>query len=253
VGEDGPRGKGILHGRDDPQPAMASRKGLTVKDAGRILLLAVSLLALLAGVADAQQWAKTYGGARYGQSDLANSIHPTVDEGYIVAGGAFPGAAWVMKLNGDSTVAWRKTYRGGGARDGWFTSLHPMADGGYIVAGVLTPFGAGMGDFWVLKLNGEGAIVWQKTYGGPHWDRARSIRPTADGGYIVAGETTSFGAGVGEAWVLKLNSDGAIAWQKTYGGPGRDWAWSVQPTPDGGMSWPGELSSLRRALAMPRS
>ncbi len=76
-------------------------------------------------------------------------------------------------------------------------------------------------------------IVWAKTYGGLDQDIAYSIQQTSDGGYIVAGYTTSFGTG-GDIWVLKLNSAGGIVWQKTYGGAGIDIAYSIQQTSDGG-------------------
>ena len=73
-------------------------------------------------------------------------------------------------------------------------------------------------DIWVLKLDRDGTITWQKTYGGSGYDDAYSIQQTSDGGYIVAGDTYSFGAGSGDVWVLKLDQCGNITWQKTYGG-----------------------------------
>jgi hypothetical protein len=107
-----------------------------------------------------------------------------------------------LKLNGDGTVAWRRTY-GGALEDSWARAIQPTADGGYIVAGERFSFAAGSTmDAWVLKLNSDGAIAWQKTYGGLGWDSANSIQATADGGYVVAGSTESFGAGSGDGWVL---------------------------------------------------
>ncbi len=83
------------------------------------------------------------------------------------------------------------------------------------------PLLSGQGcDIWVLKLNTDGSVAWQKTYGGSGDDEAYSIQQTSDGGYIVAGDTDSFGAGTADVWVLKLDSDGTVAWQKTYGGTG---------------------------------
>src|SRR3972149_5057036 len=76
--------------------------------------------------------------------------------------------------------------------------------------------------------------TWAKTYGGAGSDIAYSVTPTSDGGYVVAGRTSSFGAGSSDAWVFKLDATGAIIWQKTYGGPAYDRAWSVQATPGGG-------------------
>jgi hypothetical protein len=85
----------------------------------------------------------------------------------------------------------------------------------------------------LLKLDASGNIVWQKTYGGLG-DRASAVQATADGGYVVAGSTTSFGAGNSDAWVLKLDASGNILWQKTYGGELYDTAYAVQATADGG-------------------
>jgi hypothetical protein len=104
-------------------------------------------------------------------------------------------------------TAWAKTY-GGSASDSAY-SIQQTSDGGYIVAGQTSSFGAG-GDFWVLKLDGAGDVVWQKTYGGSATDLAYSIQQTSDGGYIVAGQTSSFGAGGYDPWVLKLRPGGSI-------------------------------------------
>ncbi len=68
------------------------------------------------------------------------------------------------------------------------------------------------------------ATEWAKTYGGAGADSLSSMQPTADGGYIVAGSTTSFGAGGSDAWLMKLAADGSIVWQKTYGGTESDGA-----------------------------
>ena len=72
-------------------------------------------------------------------------------------------------------------------------------------------FGAGNLDIWVSKLNSDGTIDWQITYGGNEQEYANSIQQTSDGGYVLAGDTTSFGAGSYDAWILKLNSDGEIS------------------------------------------
>ena len=101
--------------------------------------------------------------------------------------------------------------------------IQQTADGGYIVGGNTKSFGAGDKDFWILKLSPDGEIEWQKTYGGNEWDETWwSIRQTMDGGYILTGHTMSFGAGGGDTWVLKLFSNGDVAWQKTYGGNASD-------------------------------
>jgi hypothetical protein len=204
-------------------------------------------------------WSRAYGGT---DSDDAFAIAPTPDGGYVVAGstesfGAGKGDVWVLKLDGRGNVQWQKTYGGPGGEEA--RAIAPTSDGGYVVAAwvgqvhgfvhiyeksfipteeheytIPPSFGAGKGDVWVLKLDGSGNVVWQKTYGGTNEDEAHAIVPTSDGGYVVAGKTWSFGAGHGDVWVLKLDGSGNVVWQKTYGGTNEDEARAIVPTSDGG-------------------
>ncbi|RME64713.1 MAG: hypothetical protein D6778_07465, partial [Nitrospirae bacterium] len=123
-----------------------------------------------------------------------------------------------------STIAhasqWVKTY--GGTNYDKAYSVQETSDGGYIVAGWTQSFGAGYGDFLVLKLDADGNVQWQKTYGGADDDGASSIQQTSDGGYVVAGYTASFGAGGYDVWVIKLDANGNVQWQKIYGGADDD-------------------------------
>ena len=191
----------------------------------------------------AQEWAKTYGG---GDGDWALSIKQTTDGGYIVAGGtgyynsgnnlfnlSTVGNVGILKLDADGNIQWQKTY-GGGDHDG-ASSIQQTTDGGYIVAGRTKSFGVGNEDAWVLKLDADGNIQWQKAYGDNDSVDALSIKQTTDGGYIVAGDILSFPSGIEvnvDAWVLKLDINGNIQWQKTYRGIGN--AFSIQQTTDGG-------------------
>ncbi len=129
-------------------------------------------------------------------------------------------------------AGWMRTYGGTASDDAYF--VRQTSDGGYIVAGQTPSFGAGDMDAWLLKLDGEGDIVWQKTYGGTDFDSAYSVQQTSDGGYIVGGQTRSFGAGDQDVWVLKLSANGDMTWQKTYGGTAFDFPNLVQQTSDGG-------------------
>lgn len=199
-----------------------------------IIFLSFLLSFFTQGIAYSQQWIKVYGGSGY---DWSYSIKETSDGGYIAVGytnsfGAGSGDILVIKLNNDGSVAWQKTY--GGSADDWARNIQQTTDGGYIIAGYSYSFGAGSGDAWVLKLAGDGSVQWEKTYGGAGSDRVNFIQQTADGGYVAAGRTISFGTGSGDIWVLKLNTDGSPAWQKTYGGSGDDWARYVHQTSDGG-------------------
>jgi gliding motility-associated-like protein len=207
------------------------------------------------------QWQKTLGGTN---TDAAKAIQQTTDGGYIVAGGTrsndgdvigFHGSedAWVVKLNDTGGIQWQKTL--GGTGTDWATAIQQTTDGGFIVAGYTDSSDGdvignhGSTDPWVVKLNGTGGIQWQKTLGGTGDERANAIQQTTDGGYIVAGYTSSNDGdvignhGVSDAWVVKLNGTGAIQWQKTLGGTSSEGATAIQQTTDGGYIVAGATNS----------
>ena len=187
---------------------------------------------------------KTFGG---NSKDKAYSIQQTTNGGYIIAGcttsfGAGGYDLYILKLNLDGSLAWQKTF--GGNRDDVAYSIQQTTDGGYIVAGSTYSFGAGSSDLYIVKLDSNGTLIWQKTFGGGLEDFAYFIQQTTDGGYIVAGYTNSFGSGGYDVYVLKLNSDGGLAWQKTFGGNGDDYSYSIQQTTDGGYIIAGYTTSF---------
>jgi hypothetical protein len=184
------------------------------------------------------QWQKKYGGIR---GDVAQTVQQTSEGGYIVAG-MMKGEVWVLKLNSAGETQWQKTY-GNSCVDANF-SIQQTQEGGYILASVSLTFGTGNTDIWILKLNAEGEIEWQKTYGGSGFELAHSIQKTQDGGYMVVGWTDSFGSGNIDAWLLKLNPKGEIEWQKAYGSSGVDLATSINPTQDGGYVVVGATNSF---------
>jgi uncharacterized delta-60 repeat protein len=180
------------------------------------------------------QWAKTYGGTRY---DWPSSVQQTSDGGYIVAGGTWSFGAgrndiFLIKTDANGNIIWAKTY--GGTDDDIANSVQQTSDGGYIVAGGTYSFGAGSADIFLIKTDANGNVIWAKTYGGTSSDYANSVQQTSDGGYIVAGETESFGAGRNDVFLIKTDANGNVQWAKTYGGTSSDYANSVQQTSDGG-------------------
>jgi len=178
------------------------------------------------------QWAKTFSDT---DNDYAYSICETSDGGYIVAGATY---FWedfeflVIKLNSSGDTMWAT--RIGDTGDDYAYSICETSDGGCIVAGITKSFGAGVvSDFLVIKLNSSGVPEWVKPFRGISYDYAYSICKTSDGGYIVAGETLSFGAGSYDFLVIKLNSFGNIQWAKTFGGTDWDGAYSICQASDG--------------------
>jgi len=190
------------------------------------------------------EWQRTYGGSEW---ETDPSIQQTNDGGYIVVGhtesfGVGGADIWILKLSSAGDIEWQRTY--GAGEQEYAPSIQQTSDGGYIVAGHTYSVGVEMWGYWILKLSPEGDIGWQKTYGWSTFDKPNSIQQTSDGGYIVIGETSSFGAGSSDIWILKLSSDGDIEWQKTYGGTSYDEALSIQQTNDGGYIVAGSTDSF---------
>jgi uncharacterized delta-60 repeat protein len=180
------------------------------------------------------EWQFTYGGIG---DDTAYAIQETSDGGYIVAGyshlfGATTSDIWILKLTSEGDIEWQHIY--GGTGDDKAYSVQETSDEGYIVAGSTQYLGAQDHDFWVLKLTPAGFFEWQRIYGGFGDDVAYYIQETSDEGYIVAGDTDSFGNKESELWVLKLTSIGDIEWERIYGGSDNDYLNCIQETSDGG-------------------
>ncbi|MEX2350090.1 MAG: T9SS type A sorting domain-containing protein [Flavobacteriaceae bacterium] len=215
------------------------------------------LIIFITGAAIAQpniEWQKTYGG---NENDFCWGIYPTTDGGYVLTGstdssangdisGMNNGATdiWVVKIDDNGNIDWEKNFGGSNNDTAW--SILQTTDGGYIVAGSSSSNDGdvsgniGGNDFWILKLDANGIIDWEKSYGGSGTEQARSIQQTTDGGYIVAGTTSSNDGDVGgnnggqDIWIVKLDTNGNIDWEKNYGGTSSDQARSIQQTTDGG-------------------
>ncbi|MCD6131828.1 MAG: hypothetical protein J7J61_06990 [Candidatus Hydrothermae bacterium] len=124
---------------------------------------------------------------------------------------------WVITKAVQPTM-WAKAYGGTSTDKSWGVAVADNGD--IVVAGSTNSFGAGNSDVWVLKLGAFGSVVWQKAYGGSGNDIARGVATTSSGDIIIAGKTESFGDWIADAWVLRLDADGNIKWQKAYGGAG---------------------------------
>ena len=167
-------------------------------------------------------WAKSYSGSIF----AARLIQQTVDGGYVLAGQD----STIVKLDSSGNIIWQKSYGSSMPR-----AIQQTKDGGFIVTCNSTGFGPGGSDIGVFNIDSNGNLLWQKAYGETNADVPSSIQQTSDGGYIVAGETNSFGTGnPTDMWILKLDSSGTILWQKTYGGTSSDKAYAIQQTEDGG-------------------
>jgi hypothetical protein len=156
-------------------------------------------------------WTRTYGGTNW---DEGWFIQQTQDGGYIIAGLTFSYGAgnedvYLIKTDSIGDTIWTKTYGGVNGDAGY--SVQQTADSGYIIVGYTDSFGAGSFDFYVIKTNSFGDTLWTRTYGGMNGDWGNSVRETSDGGYIIAGFTTSFGAGNGDVYLIKTDANGNAA------------------------------------------
>jgi hypothetical protein len=191
-----------------------------------------------------EQWNKTFGSAGV---DWAQSVQQTTDGGYILAGitysfGAGSADVWLIKTDENGNKGWDTTF--GGSNEDWAYAVQQTSDGGYILTGRTHSFGAGSADVWLIKTDANGIKGWEKTFGGGSDDEANAAQQTSDGGYILAGRTHSFGAGVGDVWLIKTDANGNKAWDKTFGGSDYDIAYAVQQTSDGGYILAGYTSSF---------
>jgi len=194
------------------------------------------------------QWTKTIGGPEY---DWGNSLIQTSDGGYVIAGyttsfGAGKADVYLVKLDAKGNLQWTKTIGGPEGEAGF--SLIQTSDDGYAIAGIIISFDLEEGDIYddvyVVKLDANGNLQWTKTIGGESWDWGYSLLQTSDGGYAIAGSTQSFGAGLSDAYLVKLDANGNLQWTKTIGGPKSESGRSLIQTSDGGYAIAGYTKSF---------
>jgi hypothetical protein len=137
---------------------------------------------------------------------------------------------------------WSKSF--GGGNGDWARSVQQTSDGGFIIVGYTDSFGAGGRDIWLIKTDSNGVNMWSKTFGGTSTDEAYAVRQTSDGGYIIAGGTSSFGDVEGNYYLIKTDSAGDTLWTKTYGGIGTQTAYAVEQTDDDGYICCGYSSTI---------
>ncbi len=197
-------------------------------------------------------WKKALGGTN---NDWPSCIQQTNDGGFIVAGytesnngevfGNHGGKdAWVVKLSSNGAIQWGKCY--GGSKWEEASAIRQTNDGGYIFAGLAQSSDGDVSgvhgdlDYWVVKLDNVGTILWQKAFGGSGEDMANDVRQSFDGGYVVTGKSDSEDGdvignhGSDDYWVVKLNSMGEIEWTKALGGNSADVAEEIWQTTDSG-------------------
>lgn len=199
-------------------------------------------------------WVRTYGGSG---PDFGQSIVATADGGALLA--AWTGSSdgdvsmplqgnydgWLVKLNADGDIEWDRTY--GGFSVDYFGDILPLPGGDYLVMGTSNsingdvPDNNGDSDVWLMRLDSLGTILWSQTYGGSDYDIPRDIIPY-QGNYLIAGYTSSPDGDVSvsydppngqDAWLLLVDPDGELLWEKSVGGSDGDGFYDVAPTDNG--------------------
>ncbi|MBI2854868.1 MAG: hypothetical protein HYX87_08125 [Chloroflexi bacterium] len=191
-----------------------------------------------------QEWAQT--STLTDRHAEGQSVQQTTDGGYILAGWVWTDgddAAYLMKTDSRGTKEWEKMYGGNGTEAAY--SVQQASDGGYIMVGETNSSGAGRKDMYVVKTDAKGSQEWSKTFGGTVDEIAYSIQKTSDGGYILAGETDSFGA-YKDGYLVKIDAKGDQQWYKVIGGNGEDFFYFAQQTKDGGYIAVGSTTSFGR-------
>ncbi len=225
----------------------------------KITLLAILLSVYIVNAQDPNiLWQRTIGGS---DEDIMIPGVATNDNGFILGGysksnisgektensrGGFD--YWIVKVDEFGLIEWDKTF--GGDEDDILNSIIQTSDNGYLlggysesgISGEKTENSRGSFDYWILKLDNDGNIEWQKTIGGNNIENLSSVIQTADGGFLIggysdsniSGEKTENSRGAEDCWIVKLNNSGIIEWQKTIGGNFGDLLFSIAQTNDTG-------------------
>lgn len=217
-------------------------------------------------------WQKTYGGSK---DDKASKIIKTKDNGFAIVGYGKSDDGdvntnegfddvWVLKLDNNGTIVWKKTTGFSGADQGF--SIIQTSDGGYFVGSILDVTASGGlgnskqaakhagGDYWGVKLNINGDIEWRKYFGGTNTDTCYDVAEAADG-YLLIGSSDSNDVdiknnkGSYDFWVVKINKSGNLLWEKSFGGTEIDEARAITKTNDGNFIIVGDTRSSNQDIS----
>jgi len=210
----------------------------------------------------ALEWQKSYGGSSI---EIPYDIHSTNDHGFIFAGYTNSNNGditlnhgfddyWIVKTDSAGNIQWQKSF--GGSDQDHALSVQQTTDGGYLAGGFSNSLNGdvtlnnGSYDYWIIKLDSAGSLLWQQSLGGSLDDKGQCLALCADGGFVISGFTASsdsdvtFNHGYEDLWMVKFDSSGLIQWEKSFGGSGVDQAYSIKQITDGGYIAAGSSYSL---------
>jgi hypothetical protein len=211
------------------------------------------------------EWSNYYGGSF---TDTPFGVVETVDGNYIIAASSDsedfnisnPKGGydfWILKIASDGSLIWEKSF--GGSEIDEARAITATNDGDFMVVGDTRSSDKdvsninGGADLWMLKITSEGDLIWEKTLGASSFDVARAISKTTDNGFIIAGNSRSSDAGFtnqgqNDAWVLKVDANGTVLWQKFIGGLENDLLFDVITLNDQSVIAVGESTSSDGAI-----
>ncbi len=242
----------FIHSAVSPQPQFVRTFGGGSGDLGRCIVQATDGGYIIAGQTNSygaggsdmllskldgsgnHQWTRTVGGSEW---DDGYAVVEASDGGYVMTGftysfGAGMRDVLLVKIDASGSHQWTRTLGGTDWDIGY--SVIQSSDGGFVIAGGTASFAVGAFDVLIAKFDDSGNPLWTRTLGESNNEEAYSLVGTSDGGYAVAGYTTSFGAGETDVLLAKLDSVGNHEWTRTLGDDSADEAHSLIQTSDGG-------------------
>ncbi|MEN8208291.1 MAG: FlgD immunoglobulin-like domain containing protein [Candidatus Fermentibacteria bacterium] len=209
------------------------------------LILLFILPSLLTAQVPDTLWTQMWGGDL---PDRGNCVQQLPDGGYITVGTtmSYVGAPgddtnlWLLRTDAAGDTLWGKVF--GSIEIDYGNCVDQTSDGGFIVVGETKSFGSVDLDMYVIRTDSQGDSIWSNHYGGDGYDKAHWVSETFDGNYIICGYGNSYGAGMEDAYLMKLDSNGTMLWLKTFGGPMSDVSWELQETADHGYIMAGSYS-----------
>lgn len=206
-------------------------------------------------------WRKYYGG---NLADTPNDVIQTADGGYILIGTADSTDVditdnkgtydiWVVKISATGDIVWQKNYGGAEIDSGY--AIIATSDGNYLLIGDTRSSDQnvsdnnGAADVWIVKINSEGTLLWEKTIGGTSFDVGRAIYQAQEGGFFIAGSSRSLDGdittnqGQNDALIMKISTNGDLEWQKTIGGSDIDFCYGITQLPNGKVIAVGDTTS----------
>lgn len=207
-------------------------------------------------------WRVYFGGSN---NDRSHAVVPTEDGGFVMAGfsesddfdisnthGSYD--FWLVKVDEGGNFLWEKSFGGSGIEISY--DIAKTVDGGYVVTGNTFSTDGDIGenkgasDFWLIKVDNLGKLVWEETYGGSKFDAAQAVIPSKDGGFYIVGNSkssdldTTHNNGENDIWIVKTDEKGNLIWQQSFGGSDIDFGYDIVESQDGSLLLVGESLSL---------